>query len=912
MEFVEEDSFSSVESFIRKAMAPREEEEPKEEPPVEEITVSDDDNTEPPVIREVAIVKIDPTDYNFLQRRAAGMARRPCTYFWIALITSVTLALLGLILGDFAIAVENNGWQSRGTMIADRHTQYLLAIKNRWDLWDSQDWDEFTDNVLPGIDARRRRLHANQQRQLQKEDFEDMWESAQTGAVSREQRRRELQLSDEFQTCASTFYFDTGLRRSRGYLWPVWQLQEPSSKDSLLLDDDVFLDLCNSEQNTQNFLIESDKAHTCGSGNEEQYLPPYSIILFARLTVQNGLILSCEQLTEAWSKYNIVNPTFKTQLQACALDMVQGYSPATDGPTLPPSCPPFFSATIIDTAFAAYGQLEYTSSLYFSKRLSRDRYFIYQNVDELDPGTSRIKPAYDTQREDLINYEIDNALQNDMRLASISGLITALAILVHTRSLFLTIIGLCQIMLSFPLAFAVYHFVFGLEFFPFLNFIGIFIVFALGADDIFVAVDKWKNARICLGDDATVQEVAAVALSNATTAMFLTTITTAIAFFGTAVCVVAPIYCFAVFAGLLIALDYVMCLLLIYPALCIYDNRRHGCWCYNYGGMKSRSEDGKSLIHRILSGMYMSIHKTRHILVVASFFAFIFCSIAASKFELPQSSDVRLLRSTNRFERSHKWRLNLLFDFLVKQEGSATTVIWGVTPADTGDQRNPAESSQLILDYDFNPSSEENQAYLVGFCDKLFAQEWARKSSNDFVCPINDFDGWLREQAVNGTDAVYTEYCNGATGLPMPEEDFNTCLYRWGQLFENPFLLVRNGQLQISMVRFRGRVRFDSPFDKIDKEWHLIEKWMQEEQTLAPASVNKMYFTSDDFWWYDTNRSMLRTAIVAALIAVATSAAVILISSRSLVLTLFASLTVTYVLVSVTTILVGLGWTLGL
>ena len=75
-----------------------------------------------------------------------------------------------------------------------------------------------------------------------------------------------------------------------------------------------------------------------------------------------------------------------------------------------------------------------------------------------------------------------------------------------------------------------------------------FVVFALGADDVFVAVDKWKNARHEL-PHGTTEQVAALALPDAAYAMLLTSTTTAVAFFGTAICPVGPIVCFAVFCG---------------------------------------------------------------------------------------------------------------------------------------------------------------------------------------------------------------------------------------------------------------------------------------------------------------------------------------------------------------------------
>jgi hypothetical protein len=62
------------------------------------------------------------------------------------------------------------------------------------------------------------------------------------------------------------------------------------------------------------------------------------------------------------------------------------------------------------------------------------------------------------------------------------------------------------------------------------KFIGVFVLFALGADNVFVVVDKWKNARI-RNQGGLVEEIAAVALPDAMVAMFLTSIMTAVAFF---------------------------------------------------------------------------------------------------------------------------------------------------------------------------------------------------------------------------------------------------------------------------------------------------------------------------------------------------------------------------------------------
>lgn len=443
---------------------------------------------------------------------------------------------------------------------------------------------------------------------------------------------------------------------------------------------------------------------------------------------------------------------------------------------------------------------------------------------------------------------------------------------------------------------------------------------------VFVAVDKWKNARLAKGWDVPVADIAIVALPDAANAMFLTTLTTAVAFFGTAICPVAPIKMFAIFCGLLIVLDYILCVALVFPALCIYDQGRYkkscclrcrNCCPEDVEKMthnQTEDNDKPSLIRRILTAYYVGLHSTRYVLLVACLGAFTACAIFASRLDLPTTSDVRILDGSNEFERSFEWRQNILYDVIERKSGSSAYVIWGTIPADTGDRNNPDSFSQLVLDKSFEPSKTEAQIYLRDFCPRFFATEYASPIIEGEACPINRFDEWLQEQATAASpDQIYLDYCGGATGLPMSEENFDACVFHWGQREEEVKILARDGKVRVMYIQYSSRVRFDSPFDDLDREWNAIEAWFTNERTsgTAPRSVSGMFFTSEDYWWYDTNGRMLNTAIVGAAIALATSAAVIFLSSRSLVLTIFSSFTIGYVLLSVTALLVSLGWTLG-
>jgi hypothetical protein len=268
----------------------------------------------------------------------------------------------------------------------------------------------------------------------------------------------------------------------------------------------------------------------------------------------------------------------------------------------------------------------------------------------------------------------------------------------------------------------------------------------------------------------------------------------------------------------------------------------------------------------------------------------------------------------NPHEQNYRWRQQLLYDTLEKQSGSTAFVIWGVSPADTGDRQSPASWSQLVLDDGFEPARQDSQVYLRDFCNRFFAKEFASQIEADYVCPMNRFDAWLEEQSnLESPEAVYLDICKWTITATCTRRSVDTCIYAWSQAYNELHILSRNGKVEVMLLVFNSRVRYDSPFSILTDEWKLIEDWFdQEKSNQAPVGVSNGYFTSEDFWWYDTNGQMLMTAYTSAGIAMLAAAIVILMSSRSLVLTVFSTLTIGFVLTSVTAMLVAIGWTLRL
>jgi hypothetical protein len=877
--------------------------------PVLEISHHDGDN-------EDGWVHPDERDKpSFIERRAIGMANRPCLHLLVSLGVAIALSVFGLIVGNFSISAENDGWVSRGTIISDRQSQLVVVDSARDELFsgDPVAWNDYQTKLQEGNE--RRRLIAEEEPAFtttsnliasRARDIHNA--SLQRGKHVNGKRERSFHLSTQKdksrnlqsldEQCETDWYYSVD--RYESDLFPIWKT---ASDQISALRPDVMLEICEAEAST---LAELERQGLCVGCLDGKCLPPQSLVLLVR-TLLDSFDSSCAELMAAYAPQE---DFFTSTLQTCVEDIK-----ASANIQSVTSCPDRFYPSVVDGKFGADNPVvHYTSSYYHTGDDNVDAiYDIVNSFDRLNGGL--VSGVYETTKEDFVNTYIDSVLISDMTLAMASAFVTVAAMVVHTRSLWLSFMGLIQIILSFPLSFFVYKFFGRIQFFPFLNFIGVFVVFALGADDVFVAVDKWKNARRHLPNGST-QDVARFALPEAAGAMFLTSITTAAAFFSTTVCPVAPLTCFAIFCGLLVMFDYFMNVLLVFPALCLYDIwlQKGGARWYLHFGKHAASVDDEShsLIHRILGAYYSFVHKFRWFLFAGILGAVAACAITVPQLSLPKSADVRLLSDKNQFEKHWVWSGNLLSSVLASKSGSEAVIIWGVLPADNGDLLDPSSFTNLVLDKSFNPGSLEAQEYMLVFCEDLFGQDFTAPPFEGYECAMNRFDRWLAEQAVSDSpDSAYTAYCNGATSVPLAEADFHTCIIAWSRAYEETDILATDGAVRIMTSIAKTNARFDSPYEILDNEWNSFEKFLNAERKSAPEGVNGMYHSSDDFWWYDTNGKMLSTAVTAGTIALACAAVIIFLSSRSFVMTLFCIVSIGYVLLATTACLIALGWELG-
>lgn len=148
-------------------------------------------------------------------------------------------------------------------------------------------------------------------------------------------------------------------------------------------------------------------------------------------------------------------------------------------------------------------------------------------------------------------------------------------------SWFLAAVGMLEIFMSLPLAWFFFSYVLGIKYFSTLNSLCIFIVAAIGADDIFVFMDAYRqSSNKGKGVLQSLEHRMSWVYRRSGQAMAITSATTCSAFLCTIISPLAGTRSFGIFAALVIFFDYILVMTLFCTAVIIYHDRfetKQGC-----------------------------------------------------------------------------------------------------------------------------------------------------------------------------------------------------------------------------------------------------------------------------------------------------------------------------------------------
>merc|ERR1711959_518848 len=161
--------------------------------------------------------------------------------------------------------------------------------------------------------------------------------------------------------------------------------------------------------------------------------------------------------------------------------------------------------------------------------------------------------------------EFTSILLRDMLLALVAVAFVFFCLWAHSGSLFLATAGMMEILLTIPVAFVLYRVVFGFQYFAGLNAMTLFVVLAIGADDIFVLMDAYQQSLyhgpVCKDLKTRMTWV----YRRATSAMFVTSFTTMAAFVASATSPLVDVQSFGIFAACTTLVDFAAAFLQAHP-----------------------------------------------------------------------------------------------------------------------------------------------------------------------------------------------------------------------------------------------------------------------------------------------------------------------------------------------------------
>lgn len=144
-------------------------------------------------------------------------------------------------------------------------------------------------------------------------------------------------------------------------------------------------------------------------------------------------------------------------------------------------------------------------------------------------------------------------------------------ILIHTKSLFITGFAIFSILSSFLCTNLIYRIVLDYRYIGFFHVLTIFIILGIGADDIFVFYDVWRNTAF--EEYKTLAHRLSDAYRKSVFSMLFTSITTAVAFFASAISPLLATESFGVFSGLVIVVNYISVIVYFPTVVVIYHTK---------------------------------------------------------------------------------------------------------------------------------------------------------------------------------------------------------------------------------------------------------------------------------------------------------------------------------------------------
>ncbi|CAJ1382685.1 unnamed protein product [Effrenium voratum] len=211
----------------------------------------------------------------------------------------------------------------------------------------------------------------------------------------------------------------------------------------------------------------------------------------------------------------------------------------------------------------------------WSEQLRRHEDFLVELYEQVlrraDAGELAFEHVRFTWYEpSLQSYEVNKWLFHDALWCAGTFATVAILIMLNLQSIFLTLIGLLGVLLAFAATFYFHSVVMGYTSLTVLDFLSLFLIVGIAADDMFILCNTFYLAPAVLGD-ATPVECMKWAYKPAGEAMLVTTATTAGSFYANCASVLIVVKKFGFFMGTLVIWNYINVMIILPAAILVLE-----------------------------------------------------------------------------------------------------------------------------------------------------------------------------------------------------------------------------------------------------------------------------------------------------------------------------------------------------
>ena len=555
------------------------------------------------------------------------------------------------------------------------------------------------------------------------------------------------------------------------------------------------------------------------------------------------------------------------------------------------------------------------------------------------PNLGRVKlAAYDFKNLKTVAY--DSQLVADVWYIMLAvGLILCL-MWGYSGSLFISIMGFSSVVFAIILSYWFYTVVFRLTFFPFLNIMTAVFVVGIGADDIFVYVLAWRHARQEFTEQqnrvTTLQQCTEYALEHATAAMFVTSFTTATAFYAGLSSSITALQCFSIFAGTSILTNYFLMITWL-PAVIIAQEKffapsnckkapqapqiHLGTSALSADELESRRNQRKCFrlnmtdMQRIVKEctdvvfqkwIAAIVVKLRYCLLSVFLIIAMFGMLSLTyypRLSLPTTQQIPLFiedHSIEKYDSVIKSKLKI--EDLQSTQGIRFPIVfvWGAVDIDNGYFLNPSSTGRTEWDTSFSLKDEHSQKQMLKFCKTIRnAPFYDKEQNNQSWCFMEAFEEFLKS----------SKGCKDKT-LPMKPDDFMTCTKDYVKSeVHRPIKINDDGSINALVLRFQSNRDYEMKFSPVDEFWKEINEWSAKEMDSMPTGLKNGWVISS-VYFYDLQKSIADGTIKTIAVSIAISALVLLATTRNIVITLYAVIAITAIISVTVGSLVMAGWQL--